>query len=324
MSSSPESHSRLRSLLPFVAKVVISTGLLWVLLSRVDTRTLWSHARHASTTWLASTLLIYLVMILVSAWRWGLLLDAQRVGVSFGGLTSSFLVATFFNNFLPSNIGGDVVRIADTAKPARSKTLATTVVLIDRGLGLLGLVLVAAVGATVSRQSGLSVGPLGPAALWGGFAFATAAAMPAVAMPGKLSALLRPLRVFHTTWVDERLSTLTATLERFKQQPRALIGCFVGAVLVQMILVTFYIAIARSMGVGVTPVQLALVVPMSLLVQLIPVSVNGFGVREAVFGFYFARFGLPLDAALAVSFVGAAMMALFSITGGIALLLRRS
>ena len=51
----------------------------------------------------------------------------------FRRLTASFLVATFFNNFLPSNIGGDVIRIADTAPAAGSKTLATTVVLIDRG-----------------------------------------------------------------------------------------------------------------------------------------------------------------------------------------------
>ena len=57
---------------------------------------------------------LYLTMILASTWRWGLLLKAQHLDFRFRSLTSSFLVATFFNNFLPSNIGGDVVRIADT------------------------------------------------------------------------------------------------------------------------------------------------------------------------------------------------------------------
>jgi len=85
-------------------------------------------------------------------WRWGLLLGAQDVHVSHTALLSSYLVAIFFNNFLPSNIGGDVVRIRDTARPARSKTLATTVILIDRVLGMLGLVLVAAIGATVAGR----------------------------------------------------------------------------------------------------------------------------------------------------------------------------
>ena len=78
----------------------------------------------------------------------------------FSFLTQSFLVATFFNNFLPSNIGGDVVRITDTAKAAGSKTLATTVVLIDRGIGLLGLALMAATGASLMHR--MAVGPVGP------------------------------------------------------------------------------------------------------------------------------------------------------------------
>ena len=57
-----------------------------------------------------------------------------------GTLTESIWVSLFFNNFLPSNIGGDVIRIADTAGAAGSKTLATTVVLVDRVLGLTALV----------------------------------------------------------------------------------------------------------------------------------------------------------------------------------------
>ena len=61
----------------------------------------------------------------------------------------------FFNNFLPSNIGGDVVRIADTAPAAGSKTLATTVILVDRVLGLTALVIVAASGALVASLLGV-------------------------------------------------------------------------------------------------------------------------------------------------------------------------
>ncbi len=111
-------------------------------------------------------------MVLASAWRWGLLLGAQGVEVPARTLTGSFLVATFFNNFLPSNIGGDVIRIADTARPAGSKTLATTVVLVDRGIGLLGLVLLAAVAGSVVGDTGAS--PVPASLLWAGFFGATA------------------------------------------------------------------------------------------------------------------------------------------------------
>ena len=304
-----------------VLKAAVSIALLAALLSRVDVARLWSVARNASVSWLAAALALYLLMILVSAWRWGLLLEAQRIPHTFGGLTSSFLVATFFNNFLPSNIGGDVIRVADTAPAAGSKTLATTVVLIDRGLGLVGLVLVAAMGATAGLGPS-DVGPVGPGMLWAGFGVAAMLATPALLMPRAFARILQPLRVLHPEWVDARIERLTTALARFKEAPGAIASCFAGAIVVQVVLVAFYLAVAHSLRVPITFAQLAVIVPISFVVQMLPVSMNGFGVREATFGFYFTRLGLPLESALLVSFIGAALILLFSLSGGVAYLAR--
>jgi len=81
--------------------------------------------------------------------------------------------------------------------------------------------------------------------------------------------------------------------------------------------VLFYLAIARSMNIPIGFAALAVIVPVSFIVQMIPVSLNGFGVREATFGFYFTRLGLPLESALLVSFMGAALIMLFSLSGGL-------
>jgi hypothetical protein len=70
--------------------------------------------------------------------------------------------------------------------------------------------------------------------------------------------------------------------------------------------------------------ELAVIVPVSFVVQMLPVSMNGFGVREATFGFYFRLLGLPLESALLVSFTGAALIMLFSLSGGLAYLGRRT
>jgi len=309
-----------RSLAITLVKAIVSIGLLALLFSRVDVSRLWGVARNASLGWLAFALLLYLAMLLASALRWGVLLRAQHVRLPFSFLTQSFLVATFFNNFLPSNIGGDVIRIADSAKAAGSKTLATTVVLIDRGLGVLGLALIAATGATIMQR--MAVGPVGPGILWAGFGLGAIIATPALLMPEAVTKLLQPLRVFHREWVDERIEKLTYALTRFKETPAALAACFAGAVVVQAILVLFYVAIARSMNIPIGFAELAVIVPVSFIVQMVPLSVNGFGIREATFGFYFTRLGLPLESALVVSFVGAALIMLFSLSGGVAYLSR--
>jgi len=309
-----------RSLAITLVKAIVSIGLLALLFSRVDVSRLWGVARNASLGWLAFALLLYLAMLLASALRWGVLLRAQHVRLPFSFLTQSFLVATFFNNFLPSNIGGDVIRIADSAKAAGSKTLATTVVLIDRGLGVLGLALIAATGATIMQR--MAVGPVGPGILWAGFGLGAIIATPALLMPEAVTKLLQPLRVFHREWVDERIEKLTYALTRFKETPTALAACFAGAVVVQAILVLFYVAIARSMNIPIGFAELAVIVPVSFIVQMVPLSVNGFGIRDATFGFYFTRLGLPLESALLVSFVGAALIMLFSLSGGVAYLSR--
>jgi uncharacterized membrane protein YbhN (UPF0104 family) len=302
-------------------KAIVSIALLVVLFSRVDIARLWAVAKDASLLWLAAGLGLYLLMVLVSAWRWGLLLRAQHIVIRHARLASSFLVATFFNNFLPSNIGGDVIRVADTAPAAGSKTLATTVVLIDRGIGLLGLVLIAALGASAGTQLGPDSG-VAPGLLWTGFGLAAMVATPALLMPEGFMRLLQPLRVIHPAWVDERLGRMASALARFRETPLALAGCFAGALVVQAVIVGFYAAIAHSMRIPIGLPELSVIVPMTLIVQMLPISMNGFGVREATFGFYFSRLGLPLESALLVSFVGAALIMLFSLSGGLLYLLR--
>lgn len=313
----------MRSVLTWAVKLLVSGGLLYWLLSRVDRGELWRTIQHASPAWLAVALLLYFVMILVSAWRWQQLLDAQHVPTAFSHLTASYLVATFFNNFLPSNIGGDVIRIGDTAAAAGSKTRAATIVLFDRGIGLVGLVLVAALGATIATELG-DQEPFNPMWLWLGLGAGTVAIGVTLMSPSLIGKLLTPLRVFHQEWVDERISRLLESLTKFAERPSALVRCLVGSILVQAILIGFYAAIAYAMGVPVPIVHLAVLIPMSFVLQMLPLSVNGFGVREYIFGFYFARLGLPKESAIALSFLGAALIMLFSVSGAVVMLARKS
>jgi hypothetical protein len=313
-----------RRRLVFAAKVIVSAVLLTILISRSDTPRLWMYVRSASVVWMAAAVGLYFLMVVASAWRWGLLLGAQGVTIAPRRLTESFLVATFFNNFLPSNIGGDVIRIADTAPATRSRTLAAAVVIVDRGIGLLGLILLAAVAATLAPWSRLGDGPVPSWALWALFGAGAAVSLPAVFFPEAVIRLLSPLRAIHADWVGARLRQLTGVLERFREAPQALLGCFAGAVLVQALLVGFYAAVAHGIGVPVSTWHMAVIVPVSFLAQLVPISVNGFGVREAVFSYYFSQVGAPVEGGLVVSLLGAGLVMLFSLSGALAYVLRKS
>src|SRR6478735_6851031 len=86
-------------------KIAVSIILLVVLFSKIDAAQLWQGLRDASFPWLGLALALYFVNVVASMWRWHLLLSAQSVVVQPRRLLASFLVANFFNNFLPSNVG---------------------------------------------------------------------------------------------------------------------------------------------------------------------------------------------------------------------------
>ena len=310
----PESSSARRYVL-LAVKLSVSIVLLVVLFSRIDVAQLWETARLASVPWLLAAIVVFGLSTLVAVWRWNVLLKTQHLEIAFRSLLGTYLVATYFNNFLPSNIGGDVIRIRDTGRRANSKTLATTVVAMDRILGLIALVLVAALGATAVGRLHHAAAPIWPVWLWAGFLAGAAATTPAVFAPAGFGRLLRPLTVFHPVWVGHRIATLTGALARFGEEPGALAGAFGGAIVVQGALVVYYFAVAYALHLDIAFSDLAVVIPMSFVVQLLPVSVGGFGVREAFFSYYFHRIGQPIEDAILLSLVAQALLMLVSLSG---------
>ena len=301
-------------------KLTVSVGLLWVLFSRADVSSTFSRFRQMNVYWMTAALGMYGLMLLVSAWRWRLLLQVQTVDVSLTTLTKSFLVATFFNNFLPSNIGGDVVRVADTAPFAGSKTLATTVVLLDRILGLVALLAVAAIASALAASVGIRL--WGTTYVWVALVGLGAGLFLFLKYPDTIARALRAAGRGRAAALQTRLHNVVTAIERFAGQPWTVWLAFAGAIAVQALLVLFYVCAARSLSVPLPLLAASVIVPVSLAVQMAPVSINGFGVREAVFAFFFTSLGFDVSSALTLSLGSAALIMLFSLSGGGVFLLR--
>jgi uncharacterized protein (TIRG00374 family) len=310
---------RLRDVL-IVLKLTVSTVLLVILFRRADVPTMLARFRQMDPWWTAAALGVYGLMLAVSAWRWRLLLRIQTIEVGLGTLTRSFLVATFFNNFLPSNIGGDVVRVADTAPFAGSKTLATTVVLIDRILGLIALLVLAAGASALAWRLGLPLD--GMQYVWLALVVFTLGLIFFLRNPDKLAKTVRTVLADRLMAVQTRIQNLVGAIARFAQAPTGLWYAFGGALVVQALLILFYVCTARSLAVPFPLLAASVIVPISLAVQMVPVSINGFGVREAVFAFFFASLGLNVSSALTLSLGSAALIMLFSLSGGAVFLMR--
>jgi uncharacterized membrane protein YbhN (UPF0104 family) len=127
--------------------------------------------------------------------------------------------------------------------------------------------------------------------------------------------MLQPLTVIHPEWVGSRISKITNMLERFGEHPGALARCFGGALFVQMSTIGFYVAVAHALHVRVAASDLAVIVPVSAVLQMLPVSFGGLGVREGAFSVYFAGIGSSAESALLLSLTATALIMLFSLSG---------
>ena len=308
-------------MIKLLVRLGVSAALLYFVLRSIDLTALAERVTSMNPAWLALALVVYAAQQMIGVWRWDRLLRAQHVEVAKNKLAESIWVSMFFNNFLPSNIGGDVVRITDTAPEAGSKTLATTVVLVDRALGLTALLVVAAVGAFFAWLTGRYVP--GSRWLWLACGGLIASAIFVIAMPDFVSHLLAPLRALNKPWVTTRAQRLEEAVMRFGKAPAVLAGAFGAAIVVQITIVAFYLLTARGLSVPLPLLLGAVLIPVSLAVQMAPISINGFGVREAVFAFFFRRFGLPADAAVALSLVSTGMVMALSLVGGLLFVKRR-
>ncbi|MCC6163469.1 MAG: flippase-like domain-containing protein [Acidobacteria bacterium] len=289
-----------------------------MLFRQTDMSAVLARLRQVEPAWVGLALLVHTALLIVSGWRWRRLLVTQDVHASTWQLTVSCLVANFFNNFLPSNIGGDVVRVADTAGLTGSRTVATAVVLLDRALGFIALVAVAACGSLLLRHALPGTGYL-----WVLLVLGAVGAAVVVSRPALVPRLLRPLTRVREEWVTERLGRIEDMLGRVGSDRGRLLQAFAGAVVVQVLVVLFYVCVARGLHVDLPLRDALVIVPVSLVIQLAPVSINGFGVREAVFSYLFKRLGHPVDAGLALSIAGAALLILTSLPGGLVFLLRK-
>jgi hypothetical protein len=298
-----------------LAKVAVSLVLLAYLLSTTDLAALVSRVRGGDALLLAAAAGIYSVILAISTWRWRLLLHAQGYHAPLGPLSASYLVATFFNNFMPSNIGGDVIRVRDSYRYTRSTTTALAVVAIDRIVGLGALYALAVVayltgGPAVRRLAGATPVVVGLGAVFSVLAYV-------FFRPGVARRLMSISGLEAYEWARKRFAAVQAAVHVYRQRVSAVWAAFGGSVALQALVICYYYTIAHSLAIPLPFNSCFLMVPLCTLMQTVPVSFNGWGIRESLYIIYFRQIGLPRDSALAFSLVGAGLIVLLSLSGAI-------
>lgn len=308
-----------RRLLSILLRLAITLGGLAYVLAHIAWQAVWNALSRAAWPWLAAGCLLVTASLVLRTFRWQTLLRGLGVEVGFGRLVRLYFIGNFFNSFLPSGFGGDVVR-AVGAWQNMPPDIAAGTVIVDRLSGLMMLFSMALAmlpfrPAAMADRLALTLlllgvgGLLGGALLWRGIWLQRAVAyLAGLPIPG-LGALLR--------------RTVQPLLRAVQSCGGAAVRRAMGVSLVfNLMLTAWWWCVGQALGLSVSYVYYLLVVPLLSLALLAP-SISGLGVRESLAPLLFMGAGISAENAIALSLLEFVLLRVVSLFGAPVYLLER-
>ena len=308
----------LRSMPALALRLGITGFAFWWIFRKVDFGSLRQVLSSADPTWLAAGLLFFFVSQLGCITRWSMLVPRHRA-LNWPFLADSFLVGQFFSMFLPTTVGGDVVRGYDLIKATGEWKESLASILVDRLTGFVGFLafaLVAWAGFPPARQD-----PLIRTA-FAGFCGLVAVTFAVLGSRRVLQGMLVPFGKIGLGQLHSHAKQFQDALRAYLGRPKRLAAAFGVTAVIQVAAILMYAAVCRALHLAVPLAYLVLIVPIIITISQIPVSLNGWGIREGATVLFLGRIGVATEQALSLSLV-CAFIPVFSALLGAALFLAR-
>jgi uncharacterized protein (TIRG00374 family) len=297
-------------------KIVVSLGIFAYVFSKADIGHLWAIIKDAEPLYFAAAVVVYLFIQSLSAYRWYLLLKPLGIRAPYLKLLSYYFLGMYFSNFLPTAIGGDLVRIYYLNKETRRLSGATASVFFDRDCGLAALLSIAIASAAVSQTEFNGI-PLTTA--FGLVAITFIAANLALFYRPSYNLLHRLLSLLKMKKVDEKVERLFNSFNSYRGQWNLILPIAVLSLLIQFGCVVINILNARAIGLQTNHgwIDFLALIPATGLISMIPLSLNGMGWREASYVVLFQAVGAKQTQALTLALLWLGVLVVTSLPGGI-------
>jgi uncharacterized membrane protein YbhN (UPF0104 family) len=289
---------RVKRVLLTAAKALVSAGLIALALHAVDVAALAAAMRRLTPTSLAGALVLIVAQALVVGWRWHRIVVLLGARLPPRDAVRWVFVGMFFNNVLPTAVGGDAVRIWLLRKSGAPLALSFGSVAIERGTGIviLGLMVSTCVPAIWTKlgasASAFVLAGVGPTLLAG---------LIVVALADKLIAQWFPRSVARSMqWLGHELRRLAIRPPAFAELAALGIAASFTGLLAAYVL-------GESLGLQVALPAYIVLVGGSVLLSVLPISLGGWGVREVSMVTLFGAVGGSAEQALALSLLWGAL-----------------
>lgn len=281
-----------------ILKISVSIVLLTVILFKVDKKQLVQNISMMNPWFIPIIVGLIVLNYFVSSVRWKKLLihsDTSHISVKY--LTSLYFIGSFFNNFMPTSVGGDVYKVVKLGKKLGNTTDAFTATFMERFTGVVALLFI---------SSGALIKLLG---IWGVLIFlAVLAGIP-----------IGYIALGFVAKKMKKLQKIYDSISTYKKSPKVLIVAFLTSFIVQLCSIFAQYFVFKSIGGNFSPFYAMFVFPIIILASFFIPSLNGIGVQDALYIKLIAQPtpGLTADLALSASVLFHLLRLGVSLVGGV-------
>jgi uncharacterized protein (TIRG00374 family) len=308
-----------------VLKLMVTVALTAFVLSRADLAALVQTFQEADWGWVALALGVSALAMVINTARWQIMLRGQDAAVPLASLVRLYLVGMFFNNILPSRLGGDVVRAYGAAQMGTSKTRSAAAVLMDR---LIGAISVLTIGMAAILLDASRLPDIYLQLTAGTFLFGLVMLGLMLYRNDRLSATRRRLLGLTDLSIlgfkiRPRLEAAVDALRSYSRRPGLVVQAFAISTLANGLSMLNLYLYARAVRADVGLGDVATIAPFILAVGLLPISINGLGTIELTFVVLFGALGVDEHLAIAIAILRRLSLLVLSLLGGVLYALRK-
>lgn len=303
-----------KQLLNFGFRIIVSLSILALLISRINVNGIVTHLKTIDPNFLILAIVFFILYICTWALRWHVFIRDTQVPISYLETIRTLLIGFALSLFLPSSVGADVGRTLDLARTKVQKVAILSTVLMDRMVGLIAVVGCAVVALAVAGHRYVTLDILV-------VIIATAFVLGAswrfffhVPFMNRFKGLLEIHSI--TRRFSRKIRDIYKTLYFMQKKRKLFITAIVISVITSLFEILSVLMLSYAIGDRFNSVYFFIFMPIIWVILVIPISIGGLGLREAVFVFFFTQIGMTSEHAITVSLLYYALYTVTGIIGG--------
>ncbi len=299
-----------------VIRIAISAILLSFIIYTIGVEKIRDVISHTVLWLFFVAILIENIGVVISAKKWQILLKSKDVEINYSDAILYYYIGSFFNTMMPSSVGGDVIKAYKLGKKTNSIEAFSSVVM-DRVTGLIAVVLIALFAIATSHEI------LPQIAITLAFILILCFLV-FLLMLFKTDFFEKAANKLFSRWNKPKkfLQDVISSVKSYRDKKTLYTAMFISLLFHIMLILNNYI-LSLALNLKINIIYFFIFIPIAEILVALPISIQGFGVRESSYAILFSSIGVSYAAAFSLGFLNQIVKVITSMIGGIAYVIKK-